>query len=115
MRPGSALPSIPSRTSRSAADRLRAVLPGWQTERRARHRPRSTTRAGGTSGAFRSQHAGMTDTETPAYSGTGWKILTSRNIYSLNPDPYLIVFADTAARDKLTPYLTGPAAQATSV
>ena len=51
---------------------------------------------------------------TPVYAGTGWKILTSQGIYSLNPDPYTIVFADVASRDMLTPYLTKPAAQATA-
>ncbi|MEU3613510.1 hypothetical protein ABZ725_14500 [Streptomyces sp. NPDC006872] len=51
----------------------------------------------------------------PAYSGTGWKIWTGAGIYSLNPDPYTIVFADTAARTKLKPYLGKPAAQASTV
>jgi hypothetical protein len=53
-------------------------------------------------------------TLTPTYSGTGWKAETSYGIYSLSPEPYTIVFADTTARTKLTPYLTGPAAQVTS-
>lgn len=56
-----------------------------------------------------------TASTTPVYSGRGWKIWTSAGIYSLNPDPYTIVFADTTARDKLKPYLTKPAAQATTV
>lgn len=51
----------------------------------------------------------------PAYSGRGWQIWTGQGIYSLNPDPYEIVFADTTARTKLKPYLTKPAAQATTV
>jgi hypothetical protein len=50
----------------------------------------------------------------PVYSGTGWKILTSHGIYSLHPDPYEIVFADTAARSKLKQYFAKPAAQATA-
>lgn len=50
----------------------------------------------------------------PVYSGYGWKILTAQGIYSLNPDPYTIVFADVASRDMLTLYLTKPAAQATA-
>ncbi|WP_050513916.1 hypothetical protein [Streptomyces capuensis] len=45
------------------------------------------------------------------YSGPGWQIETSAGIYSLAPDEYTIVFADATARTKLTPYLTGPAAQ----
>jgi hypothetical protein len=51
---------------------------------------------------------------TPVYSGHGWKALTSHNIYSLSPEPYTIVFADTEARTRLTPYLTGPANQVTT-
>lgn len=51
----------------------------------------------------------------PVYSGRGWQIGTRWQIFSLNPDPYTIVWADTAARDKLKPYLTKPAAQATAV
>jgi hypothetical protein len=53
-------------------------------------------------------------TITPTYSGNGWKAATEHGIYSLSPEPYVIVFADTTARTKLTPYLTGPAAQVTS-
>ncbi|MFI6032966.1 hypothetical protein ACIBBD_02050 [Streptomyces sp. NPDC051315] len=53
--------------------------------------------------------------ETPVYSGRGWKIWTSQGIYSLNPDPYEIVFADTTARSKIKPYLAKPAAQVTSI
>lgn len=51
----------------------------------------------------------------PVYNGRGWKILTSEGIYSLHPDPYEIVFADTTARAKLKAYLIKPAAQVTSV
>jgi hypothetical protein len=51
----------------------------------------------------------------PVYSGRGWKIETSQGIYSLNPDPYEIVFADETARTKLKPYLTKPAAQVLAV
>jgi hypothetical protein len=51
----------------------------------------------------------------PVYSGRGWKIETSQGIYSLNPDPYEIVWADTTARSKLKPYMAKPAAQVTSV
>ncbi|MGW2048554.1 hypothetical protein ACWCPF_25730 [Streptomyces sp. NPDC001858] len=51
----------------------------------------------------------------PIYSGTGWKIATRWGIYSLNPDPYTVVWADTAARTKLKPYMTKSAAHATSV
>ena len=50
----------------------------------------------------------------PRYHGTGWKALTSHGIYSINPNPYTIVFADSTARSRLTPYLTGPAAQITA-
>lgn len=50
----------------------------------------------------------------PVYSGSGWKAWTSNGIYSINPDPYVIVFASTTARSKLTPYLTGPAGQITT-
>lgn len=53
--------------------------------------------------------------ETPRYSGTGWRAWTSNGIYSINPEPYVIVFATTTARSKMTPYLTGPAAQITAV
>ncbi|MFM9703610.1 hypothetical protein [Streptomyces galilaeus] len=49
------------------------------------------------------------------YSGTGWKILTSQGIYSLHPDAYEVVFADSTARSKLKPYFAKPAAQVTSV
>lgn len=51
----------------------------------------------------------------PAYAGRGWKIWTGAGIYSLNPDPYTIVWADATARDKLKPYLLKPAAQATTI
>ncbi|HEY6117711.1 MAG TPA: hypothetical protein VI172_17285 [Candidatus Dormibacteraeota bacterium] len=51
----------------------------------------------------------------PVYSGRGWKIWTGAGIYSLNPDPYEIVWADTTARTKLKSYLIKPAAQATTV
>ncbi|MFJ8727696.1 hypothetical protein [Streptomyces sp. NPDC093269] len=50
----------------------------------------------------------------PVYKGTGWKAWTSNDIYSLSPQPYTIVFADTTARTKLTPYLKAPAAQVTT-
>ncbi|RSN50527.1 hypothetical protein DMH12_24915 [Streptomyces sp. WAC 04229] len=50
----------------------------------------------------------------PHYSGTGWKAITSHNIYSLSPDPYEIVFASTTARSKLAGYFTAPAAQVTT-
>lgn len=50
----------------------------------------------------------------PVYSGKGWKALTSQGIYSINPDPYVIVFATSTARSKLSKYLTGPAAQITT-
>jgi hypothetical protein len=52
---------------------------------------------------------------TPVYSGRGWKIDTGRGIYSLNPDPYQVVWADETARSKLKPYFTKPAAQASTV
>lgn len=48
------------------------------------------------------------------YSGTGWKAWTDNSIYSLNPDPYTIVFADSTARSKLAKYFTAPAAQVTT-
>jgi len=54
-------------------------------------------------------------TTTPVYSGTGWKANTHYGIYSINPDPYEIVFADTTARTMLTKYLTGPAEQITTI
>ncbi|MFE6126651.1 hypothetical protein ACFQ6Q_00040 [Streptomyces sp. NPDC056437] len=54
-------------------------------------------------------------TVEPAYTGKGWKILTSQGIYSLSPDPYEIVFANTTARTKLKAYFVKPAAQLTAV
>lgn len=54
-------------------------------------------------------------TTTPVYSGKGWKALTSKSIYSISPDPYVIVFANSTARTKLTKYLTGPAGQITTI
>lgn len=51
----------------------------------------------------------------PVYSGRGWKIETGEGIYSLSPDPYEIVWADTTARSKLKGYFTKPAAQVTTV
>ncbi|MFG2359424.1 hypothetical protein [Streptomyces sp. NPDC048521] len=51
---------------------------------------------------------------TPLYKGTGWKAETAQGIYSLSPDPYTIVFANSTARTKLTKYFTGPAAQVTT-
>ncbi|MYW46364.1 hypothetical protein [Streptomyces sp. SID161] len=48
---------------------------------------------------------------TPIYSGTGWKAETAAGIYSLSPDPYTVVFADTTARTKLAGYFTVPAEQ----
>lgn len=59
--------------------------------------------------------AAHAETATPVYSGTGWKAWTSLGIYSINPDPYTVVFADTTARSMLTNYLTGPAAQISTV
>jgi hypothetical protein len=53
--------------------------------------------------------------DAPVYAGRGWKIWTSAGIYSLNPDPYTIVWADAEARTKLKPYLIKPAAQASTV
>ncbi|WP_329474296.1 hypothetical protein OIE75_41005 (plasmid) [Streptomyces sp. NBC_01723] len=50
----------------------------------------------------------------PVYSGTGWKALTSYNIYSLSPDPYEVVFADSTARTQLAKYFRIPAAQVTT-
>lgn len=50
---------------------------------------------------------------TPTYTGLGWKALTSNGIYSLSPDPYEVVFADTTARSKLSKYFVMPAAQVT--
>ena len=52
---------------------------------------------------------------SPVYSGRGWQIWTEQGIYSLNPDPYEIVWADATARSKLKPYLGKPAAQVTAV
>lgn len=54
-------------------------------------------------------------TTGPVYEGTGWKANTDNGIYSLNPDPYEIVFADTTARTKLKSYFLRPAAQADAV
>lgn len=51
----------------------------------------------------------------PVYEGRGWKINTGAGIYSLNPDPYEIVWAGTEARDKLKQYFTKPAAQITTL
>lgn len=51
---------------------------------------------------------------TPVYKGLGWKAWTSNGIYSLSPEPYTIVFANSTARTKLTPYFTGPAGQVTT-
>lgn len=53
-------------------------------------------------------------TTSPVYKGTGWKAETADGIYSLAPDGYTIVFADTTARTKLAKYFTTPAAQVTS-
>ncbi|MFK0288309.1 hypothetical protein ACIQVL_48735 [Streptomyces sp. NPDC090499] len=53
-------------------------------------------------------------TTTPVYSGTGWKAETGAGIYSLSPDPYVVVFANATARTKLRSYFTGPAAQVTT-
>lgn len=52
----------------------------------------------------------------PVYSGKGWKAETSnRHIYSINPDPYTIVFATPTARTKLTPYFKTLASQITTI
>lgn len=59
-------------------------------------------------------HPAHATTTAPVYKGTGWKAWTSNGIYSLAPDRYTIVFADTTARTRLSAYLTGPAAQITS-
>ncbi|WP_407563300.1 hypothetical protein [Streptomyces sp. 184] len=53
--------------------------------------------------------------ESPVYSGHGWKALTSDGIYSISPDPYTIVFASEAGRDRLSPYLKKAATQITEV
>ncbi|MFD9249584.1 zinc metalloprotease [Streptomyces bottropensis] len=54
-------------------------------------------------------------TTTPVYAGKGWKAFTGANIYSINPDPYTVVFATTTARTKLTPYFKSAAAQITTI
>lgn len=54
-------------------------------------------------------------TAGPVYSGKGWKANTKGGVYSMPPGPFTIVFANTTARSILTKYLTGPAAQLTSV
>ncbi|MET7713712.1 hypothetical protein [Streptomyces sp. NPDC005407] len=54
-------------------------------------------------------------TAGPVYSGKGWTANTKAGIYSLPDIPFTIVFANTTARSKLTPYLKAPAAQLTSV
>ena len=51
----------------------------------------------------------------PVYSGTGWKAETGQGIYSLAPDAYEVVFADSTARSKLKAYFAKPAAQVTAV
>ncbi|MGW0948498.1 M12 family metallo-peptidase [Streptomyces sp. NPDC002623] len=52
----------------------------------------------------------------PVYSGKGWKAgTTAFGIYSISPDPYTIVFANAAARTRLTPYLKGPVSQFTAI
>ncbi|MET8585787.1 hypothetical protein ABZX39_33690 [Streptomyces collinus] len=58
-----------------------------------------------------SAHAATT---SPVYKGTGWKAETADGIYSLSPDPYTVVFADSTARSKLAKYFIAPAAQVTS-
>jgi hypothetical protein len=50
----------------------------------------------------------------PVYAGNGWKAFTSAGVYSLSPNPYVIVFADDTARTKLAGYFTGPASQVTT-
>lgn len=50
---------------------------------------------------------------SPVYAGPGWKALTKDNIYSLSPDPYQVVFADTTARTRLAKYFKIPAIQVT--
>lgn len=54
-------------------------------------------------------------TTEPVYEGRGWKANTELGIYSLNPDPYEIVWADTTARDKLKSYFTKPTAQVKTI
>lgn len=49
----------------------------------------------------------------PVYSGPGWKALTKDSIYSLSPDPYTVVFANTTARTRLAKYFKTPAIQVT--
>ncbi|MEV5703138.1 hypothetical protein AB0L55_37365 [Streptomyces anthocyanicus] len=51
--------------------------------------------------------------DEPVYTGPGWQANTVSGIYSLSPDPYEIVFADSTARSKLAGYFTAPAAQVT--
>lgn len=51
----------------------------------------------------------------PVYAGAGWRAETGQGIYSLAPDGYTIVFADTTARSKLKGYFAKPAAQVVSV
>ncbi|MFD8488668.1 hypothetical protein [Streptomyces sp. NPDC059712] len=50
---------------------------------------------------------------SPVYSGPGWKALTKDSIYSLSPDPYTVVFANTTARTRLAKYFKTPAIQVT--
>lgn len=58
---------------------------------------------------------GRAHAATPVYSGTGWKIATKDGIHSLSPRAYVITFADTASRTRLTPYAQAAATQLTSV
>ncbi|MEU1078192.1 hypothetical protein ABZ404_37010 [Streptomyces sp. NPDC005878] len=82
-------------------------------KQRARRRIRLAALATGVSSAVLFLSAWF---QAPAlYNGPGWQIETSAGIHSLAPDEYTIVFADTTARTKLTPYLTGPAAQVQAV
>lgn len=53
--------------------------------------------------------------ESPVYSGPGWRAFTSKGIYSISPDPYVVDFASATARDRLAPALKRAAEQITDV
>lgn len=105
------------RIALAAATLTTAGLTVLATPTTAEPAPASQASAWPTADASQPPHHMRTASATvaPTYSGTGWKALTSRGIYSIHPDPYTIVFATTTARTKLTPYLTGPARQITAI
>lgn len=51
----------------------------------------------------------------PVYEGRGWDLMNEDGLRSMGPGPFRIVFTSEEARQRVAPYLLGPARQLTEV